>query len=324
MTITQASPIGTPLVSVIIPTYRRPGLLRLAVDSVLAQTYPNLEVIVVHDGPDPETAEAMRGIDPRVRYHELAVNSGPGAARNAGIDLARGEWIGFLDDDDRWLPHKLQTQIAALVPGERNIILASRCIYEHGDRRDIWPARPIGENEDLADYLLCRNGIFERPGVLPIHSLLVPRHLLTEVPLVTAADHEDWSWMLHVWHRAGARFRFIWEPLVTYTVAVDSISRSRRMNWLDSIAWANLNRAWIGNAAYASFLATKVALKAKRKRDWRGLLHITRLVWATDPSLLNLTFLAGMFLLPSSLLNAAWRKSLKSKDQVGTSRVQPQ
>ena len=85
---------GPPLVSVIIPTYRRPDVIRDAISSVLAQTYAHLEVIVVSDGPDPQTAAAVSGMDDRVIYHELAVNSGPAEARNAGVAISRGQWIG--------------------------------------------------------------------------------------------------------------------------------------------------------------------------------------------------------------------------------------
>jgi len=308
----------TPLVSVIIPTYRRPDVIREAILSVLEQTYPHLEVIVVSDGPDPATAAAVQGIDPRVSYHELAVNSGPAAARNAGVAVSRGEWIGFCDDDDAWLPRKLEAQLAVADLADEKTLITCRCVYRHSDREDIWPARPIGDNEDIADYILRRDSLFGHPGIMPIHSLLVPREIMLQVPLVSLKDHEDWAWLLEVWHTAGARVRFVWEPLVVYNIATESISRSRRMNWEDSLAFADDNRRWIGDSAYNSFLVTKVALKAKRRGDWHGLRIIAGKVLANKPSLLDLTFLAGMAVLPSALLNMAWKRSLRSKDTTKT------
>jgi glycosyltransferase involved in cell wall biosynthesis len=303
-----------PLVSVIIPTYRRPDVIREAIFSILAQTYPNLEVIVVSDGPDAETAMAVRGIDDRVVYHELEVNSGPAAARNAGVAISRGEWIGFCDDDDAWLPRKLEAQLAIADPADTKTLIACRCVYRHSNREDIWPARPIRDDEDIADYILRRDSLLGHPGIISIHSLLVPREIMLQVPLVSLKDHEDWAWLLEVWHEAGARVRFVWEPLVVYNIATESISRSRRMNWEDSLAFAEDYRRWIGGSAYNSFLVTKVALKAKRRGDWHGLRIIAGKVLANKPSLLDLTFLAGMALLPSALLNLAWKKSLQSND----------
>jgi glycosyltransferase involved in cell wall biosynthesis len=314
---------GPPLVSVIIPTYRRPDVIRDAISSVLAQTYAHLEVIVVSDGPDPQTAAAVSGMDDRVIYHELAVNSGPAEARNAGVAISRGQWIGFLDDDDAWLPRKLEAQLAVADLADKKTLIACRCVYRHSNRQDIWPARPIADNEDIADYILRRSSLFGHPGIIAIHSLLVPREIMLQVPLVSLKDHEDWAWLLEVWHNAGARVRFVWEPLVVYNIATESISRSRRMNWEDSLAFADDNRQWIGPSAYNSFLVTKVALKAKRRGDWHGLGVVARKVLANRPSLLDLTFLAGMALLPSSLLNMAWKRSLRSSETATPSAAHP-
>lgn len=102
------------LVSVVIPTYNRSAICKVAVESVLSQTYGNLEVIVVDDGSGDDTREVMEGIpDGRVRYHRQE-NAGVSAARNTGMALARGEYIGLLDSDDAWLPWKLDAQIQVL------------------------------------------------------------------------------------------------------------------------------------------------------------------------------------------------------------------
>ena len=101
-------------VSVIIPTFNRSRYLRQAIASVLAQTYPHFEIIVVDDGSTDETrtvAESSR--DPKIRY-TWQDNAGRSAARNRGLELARGEYIAFLDDDDFYLPDKLSQQTAYL------------------------------------------------------------------------------------------------------------------------------------------------------------------------------------------------------------------
>ena len=101
-------------------------------------------------------------------------------------------------------------------------------------------------DEDVADYILLRPSLMGRPGVLPLQTLLIHRSLLEQVPFTTHKDHEDWAWLLEAWHVAGARVEFVWEPLVIYNIATESLSRSRRMNWRDSLAWAERYRKWIG------------------------------------------------------------------------------
>ena len=106
--------------SAVIPTRSRPHLLTRALASVAAQTYADLEVVVVVDGPDPETEAVLRTW--RDRPLTVVVNErslGGGAARNVGVEAAKGTWIAFLDDDDEWLPNKLERQsrdLAAHLP----------------------------------------------------------------------------------------------------------------------------------------------------------------------------------------------------------------
>ncbi len=102
-----------PRVSVIIPTYNRSAYLKQAVESVLAQTYTDYEIIVVDDGSTDDTPQVMRTFGDLLRYVCIA-HSGRSAARNRGIRLARGEFISFLDSDDIFLPRKLELQIAVL------------------------------------------------------------------------------------------------------------------------------------------------------------------------------------------------------------------
>ena len=102
------------IVSAVIPTRHRPDLVCRAVRSVLAQTMASLECIVVIDGPDFVTEQALGKIeDARLRVIPLEGNVGGCEARNIGAREARGLWVGLLDDDDEWLPEKLARQLAA-------------------------------------------------------------------------------------------------------------------------------------------------------------------------------------------------------------------
>jgi glycosyltransferase involved in cell wall biosynthesis len=107
--------LAEPAVSVVIPAFKRIDWLRRAIDSVLAQSVSELEVVVVDDGPSDEVAQlAAHHTDPRVRCVRHSVNRGVAAARNTGIAATRAPVIGFLDHDDVWLPTKLERQLAAM------------------------------------------------------------------------------------------------------------------------------------------------------------------------------------------------------------------
>ena len=106
---------GTPRVSVVVPAYNATGYLEYALVSALAQTVPDLEVVVVDDAstdPTPEVARRASERDPRVRVLRNARNVGPAASRNRAIDEARGEWIALLDADDVWSPLRLEVMLA--------------------------------------------------------------------------------------------------------------------------------------------------------------------------------------------------------------------
>jgi glycosyltransferase involved in cell wall biosynthesis len=103
-----------PKVSVIIPTYNRLSMLKEAVDSVLAQDFEDMELIVVDDGSTDETAEELKQYGGRVKLIQHSVNRGVSAARNRGILDERGKYVAFLDSDDLWVKGKLKIQVAFL------------------------------------------------------------------------------------------------------------------------------------------------------------------------------------------------------------------
>ncbi len=100
--------------SVIIPAYNAERYIRETLDSILAQTYPEVEVIVIDDGSTDGTAECVRTYGDRVRYLYQKNSGGCGSPRNAGMRAATGEFLAFLDSDDVLAPHRLQTEVEFL------------------------------------------------------------------------------------------------------------------------------------------------------------------------------------------------------------------
>ncbi len=113
-----------PLVSVIIPTYNRKNTILASVNSVLNQTYKNIELIVVDDCSTDDTEKTVKSIDDsRIKYIKLEKNSGACVARNKGIEVSQGQFIAFNDSDDLWLPEKINRQIDFLNKKNADIVL---------------------------------------------------------------------------------------------------------------------------------------------------------------------------------------------------------
>lgn len=127
------------MVSVIIPAYNRAHVIKRAIESVLNQTYKDLELIIVDDCSTDNTKEIVESIhDQRVTYLCLQRNSGACAARNRGIDVAKGEYIAFQDSDDEWLPLKLEKQVQLLEAKEADIIFCGfEKIYSDNKKKTI-------------------------------------------------------------------------------------------------------------------------------------------------------------------------------------------
>lgn len=124
-----------PTVSVIIPTYNRAALVQEAVASVLAQTFTDFELLVVDDGSTDATVQVLAPYQGRLRLLRLPARQGVSAARNRGVQEARGEWLAFLDSDDLWLPHKLARQLAWLADRPHLQIAQTEEIWlRHGRR----------------------------------------------------------------------------------------------------------------------------------------------------------------------------------------------
>ena len=131
------------MISVIIPTYNREKLIMPAIDSVLKQTYQDIELIVVDDGSTDRTVELLKTIkDPRFYFVQTERNSGAPAARNIGIKQSKGEYIAFHDSDDIWMPHKLEKQLKFLKENDADVV-GSNFLCEEQER-----SFPFFEKED--------------------------------------------------------------------------------------------------------------------------------------------------------------------------------
>lgn len=161
-------------VSVVIPAYNAARTLGEAIASVRAQTLTVLEIIVVDDASKDETLATLEALaGPDLVVVRQPRNAGGSAARNRGIDTARGDWVAFLDADDLWVPTKLATQFAALAGQATPAFCFSSLIRvnEYGERH-VLPKRSPRAGESLADYML------KAGNVVQTSTLLLPRTVL--------------------------------------------------------------------------------------------------------------------------------------------------
>lgn len=147
MHLVPEKPTSGPLVSVVIPTYNRGFCVGRAIGSVLQQTRPACEVIVVDDGSGDDTREVVQSFGAPVEYL-FQPNAGVSAARNAGVQRARGDWIAFLDSDDEWLPEKLHVQCTDLAAHPEAIAHMVDCSLagENGIRQSIFELRGLRQD----------------------------------------------------------------------------------------------------------------------------------------------------------------------------------
>lgn len=202
-----------PLVSVIIPNYNYAQYLREAVDAVLAQTYPNIEVIIVDDGSKDDSREIIESYGGKIKAI-FQKNQGVSAARNNGVSESAGEFVAFLDADDAWLPAKIEKQMD-LFSADPTFGLVHAGVVEMDDTGNRLLERTDGMDGWVSEELLR----FERPVILGGGSgILVRREAFDEVGgfdtrLSTSAD---WDFFYQV----GSRFKvgFVQDILLRYRV----------------------------------------------------------------------------------------------------------
>jgi glycosyltransferase involved in cell wall biosynthesis len=226
-----ASGTPPPVISVIMPTYNRAAYIRQAIESVLSQEGPALELIVVDDGSTDATPDILKGFPAQKIRYLRQENQGPAAARNTGVAEARGELIAFLDSDDYYLPGKLAAQARLLQTDRRLGAVHSgwRIVDENGNpQREVtpWVQAPA---LDLKTWLMWKpvflGGLLVRAEWLRKAGPFNPRLFQTD-------DVE----MMFRLAAAGCRMRWLKQPTVCYRQHSANITRDGRQQSSDLMA----------------------------------------------------------------------------------------
>lgn len=205
------------MISVVIPAYNREHFIAEAVDSVIRQSYPDIEIIVVDDGSTDRTRQAVKRFGDKIRYI-YQNNQGPSAARNKGILAARGEWVAFLDSDDIFFPDKLSQQIKCFK--DKAIGLVHAFYYKLDCKKN---SIQVIEPAFSMDRHLLQQELLQRKHTIRTSTVVVRRSCFEEVgyfnPAYRAA--EDWD----MWIRIASKydFSYINQPLAIYRRHPDSL-----------------------------------------------------------------------------------------------------
>lgn len=208
------------LVSVIMPAYNAAGFIAESIRSVQQQSFEDWELLVIDDASKDRTSEiveALRAEDPRIKLHILPTNQGAGFSRNIGIKAATGDYISFLDADDLWKPHKLQTQLDLMKKENVDVCFSSyELIDEQGEslQKQIKALKFLPfEKLKKANYIGNLTGMYNAAKLGKIYCPLIRKR-------------QDWGlWLLAV---EKARFaKGIQEPLAVYRERENSISGNK-------------------------------------------------------------------------------------------------
>jgi glycosyltransferase involved in cell wall biosynthesis len=212
----------TPAVTVVLPTHNRAQELRLSIQSVLSQSFSNLELIVVDDASSDDTKEVVQQFhDPRIRFIRTETKVGGGAARNIGIREARASLVAFQDDDDEWRCHKLEKCYAVLQQDQSldGVYSGFWKIDQH--RVSYMPSITMRKDSGTSMHATLLNGNFVGTPTAVVRTNALRRigGFDAELP-----RYQDWDLFLRL--SQFGNFRFIEEALVLSYVTRDSISTS--------------------------------------------------------------------------------------------------
>tara|TARA_R110000868_G_scaffold155630_4_gene382067 strand:+ start:1315 stop:2247 length:933 start_codon:yes stop_codon:yes gene_type:complete len=306
-----------PIVSAVIPTFGRPDLVKRAIESVLSQSLRDLEVIVVVDGPDPATETALDSFtDPRLRRIVQPDQRGPGVARNTGALAATGQWVAFLDDDDEWLPTKLEKQLAMLPqdgsvdPECAVLVTLTRVMTPQGPF--VRPIQGYAGDIPLDEWMFDRRSWLKGgQSFLQTSSFMLPRTLFDRLQFADSRLHEDWELMIRAVKEQGCTLLTAPEPLVVHYVGEARPSLSRDGAWERSLAWADRMGSLLTPRAYAGFCLSVVAQDVAAKRQWHACLPLLRAAFKRGkPTARQLFAFILLWILPDDL-----RRRIRAKVQ---------
>jgi glycosyltransferase involved in cell wall biosynthesis len=245
-----------PFFSVVIPVFNRAHVVMPTLRAVQDQTFSDFECIVVDDGSNDSAA--LRSLvenvgDPRFRY-VWRPNGGGGAARNTGIEAATGEYIAFLDSDDRFLPDKLERDAERLATGDEGLVLFSQVLVDRGGNT-YWvkPPRAPRVGEPIAEYLCCARGFVQTSTIVLRRDLAKAVRFAENLPF-----GQDTDFALRLAGH-GARFEMAPDPRVIMRDVRDPGRITADPPYRPMLQWLEQARPLLTRKAYYAYRGWHIA-----------------------------------------------------------------
>jgi glycosyltransferase involved in cell wall biosynthesis len=290
----------------VIPTKGRTTIVQRAVKSALDQTLRQLEVIVVVDGEDSATVNGLELInDHRLIILMLPQSVGGAEARNSGVRRAQANWIAFLDDDDEWLPNKLERQLACAMTAQVSApVVCSAYIGRSAAGDAIFGRRAPLPNEPVSDYMFARKGFSYGENAIATSVLFVPRELMLCVPFdPQLRRHQDWDWALRALNTPGACLYYIGDPLTIYNMPENLPRLSEHDDWKYSLKWCRERRRFFTPRAFSFFVVTECLTRARQANaDHKSIWTLLTAFWAEGQPTFRSSLMALGYLLISRRL----------------------
>ena len=209
-----------PFFSIIIPTYNRAAMIELAINSILTQTFQDFEILVVDDGSKDDTESIIKNIpDKRIKYFKK-INEERSIARNFGIKKAEGSYINFLDSDDKFYPHHLETAYQLL--SKNNFPEIGHLGYEMIDGKGNVLLQRADFSDNIEESMLEEN-------ILHGNAIFIRRSIAIQYPFINdknAVVSEDW----YVWMRLIARYKVFYDNTITSAIIEHGERSLRNIN----------------------------------------------------------------------------------------------
>lgn len=296
------------LISIVIPTFNRVKLLQRAIESVMRQSYEKFEIIVVIDGKDILTEFYLANLalkNLRIIINEK--NMGGAESRNIGVQEAIGEWIAFLDDDDEWLPEKLEKQmnvIRSLNKSTSHDIIGCQIIARKLGVDQILATKIPVPDRPIWEYILERNSLYLNASQVQTSTLMIKKSTLLEFPFLKVKRHQEWDLLLRISILSPSRYFLISEPLAVWHIDENRSRISTHISkddYLFSIDWINKYAKSISKRAYGDFMLTVVSDIARHSNNRPAQFKIfTTAIRFGKPGIYSVVIWFSIFLFPRS------------------------